>query len=361
MEILIVGGTFDRNGGKPSKIIDALAKSVIDFTMDESNGLNPLRVSVINGGNLSELTDSDSINFREYDALFWAPNISNDEAKIIPDIKSRNPKLLLISSKRVVEKEYTEADIIGRLLKTKSNLGLMITKPGDRYHFKLLDPLGNCYSDRDNIADVATAMMARVQKIYRMTRNPSKNIGEARDFQINPAFVEFIKHSASEFTKHVNAVNPNRLLGNASTRCMFGFPAERTEGRMFVTQRNIDKQLIDTNGFVEINPDEESVVEFYGDKKPSVDTPIQIRLFNYYPNINYMVHGHVYVEGAKTTHSKVPCGYLEEFDEIVALYPDRNEKAFAVNLRGHGCMLLAETVEDLWKMNAYISRDFPEY
>lgn len=352
MKILVVGGTFDRNGGRASKIIHSLYESFVAYEGNEDTD-----VSYINGGSLSDITDLD---FTVYDVLFWAPNISNDEAKIIPDIKKQNPKLLLISSKRVVEKHYTEGDIVGRLLKTKSNLGVMITKD-ERYRFRLMDPLGNCHVDTYSAEQLGSSIMKRVEFIRTMTRNGSRRVGERRDFVVNPDFIEFIKHSATEFTKHVNAVNPNRLLGNASTRCMFGFPAERSEGRMFVTQRNIDKQLIETDGFVEVNPAEETVVEFYGDKKPSVDTPIQICLFNYYPNINYMVHGHVYVNGAKMTHSKVPCGYLEEFDEIVALYPNRNEKAFAVNLKGHGCMLLAETVDDLWSMGEYVSRDFPEY
>lgn len=357
MEILIVGGTFDHDEGKPSKIIDTLAQTFVKEAERENN-VDVKGISVLNGGNLSELHN---IDFRECDVLFWAPNISNNEAKIIPDIKTKNPKLLLISSKRVVEKRYTEGDIVGRLLKTKSNLGVMITKHDDTYRFRLMDPLGNCHVDTLSVEQLASSMFLRILELRSMTRIGCRRIGDRRDFQVDPEFVKFVKHSATEFTKYVNAVNPNRLLGNASTRCMFGFPAERADGRVFVTQRNIDKQLIQTDGFVEVNPTKEGVVEYYGDKKPSVDTPIQIKLFNYYQNINYMVHGHVYIDGAKITARKVPCGYLEEFDEIVALYPDRNEKAFAVNLKGHGCLLLAESVEDLWALGRYVSRDFPEY
>lgn len=357
MEILIVGGTFDHGEGKSSKIIETLVRTLVKDA-ESPNDIVVTGINVLNGGSLDELRN---IDFCLYDVLFWAPNISNDEAKIIPDIKARNPKLLLISSKRVVEKHYTESDIIGRLLKTKSNLGVMITKDEGIYRFQLLDPLGNCYVSTTKVEELAGAMMDRVLFIRSMTRNASRKVGDRRGFEVDTNFIDFIKHSATEFTKHVNAINPNRLLGNASTRCMFGFPAERSDGRLFVTQRNIDKELIETDGFVEVNPAEETVVEYYGDKKPSVDTAIQIVLFNYYPHINYIVHGHVYIDGAKTTKSKVPCGYLEEFDEVVALHPDRNSRDFSVNLRGHGCLLLAEKVEDLWEMGQYVSRDFPEY
>ena len=193
-------------------------------------------------------------------------------------------------------------------------------------------------------------------------RLPSKKIGENREFTVNPNFIEFVKYSAQEFTKYVNAINPNRLLGNASTRCMYGFPAERKQDRIFVTQRNIDKQLIETKGFVEVNSANLECVEYYGDKKPSVDTPIQLRLFDYYKNINYIVHGHVYVENGKKTKNKVPCGFVEEFDEILDLYPSPDESGFVVNLRGHGCLIMAETVEQLWRIGKnYNSREFPEY
>lgn len=56
--------------------------------------------AVLNGGTLETL--------RAYDvtvpkALLWMPNVDNSEEKSLLRIKVRNPKLLLISMKRVVE------------------------------------------------------------------------------------------------------------------------------------------------------------------------------------------------------------------------------------------------------------------
>lgn len=355
MKFLIVGGNFDKDGGSPSKIISMLYQEIEDYIAD-SYSHNFSLIELVNGSTVDYLRN---IDFTKYDVLFWAPNISNDEEKIIPGIKQMNPKLFMISSKRVVEKQYQESDIIGRLLKTKSNLGVMITKK-DQYNFQVLDPLGNQYCNTTSIESLSKAIVDRLMFVKGLNRVRSIKVGDKRDISINPEFLEFVKHSATEFTKYVNAINPNRLLGNASTRCMFGFPAEKNDGRIFVTQRNIDKQLIENEGFVEVN-NREDVVEYYGDKKPSVDTPIQIKLFNYYSNINYMVHGHVYIDGAQITDSKIPCGYVEEFDEIVALYPSRDESLVVVNLRGHGCLIMAATVEQLWDFSErYKSREFPE-
>lgn len=347
MEMLICGGDFNRESGKRSSIIDKIYKELINF----------FNVELINGGNLSDILN---IDFLKYDVVFWSPNISNAEEKIIPDIKSKNQKLLLISTKRVIEKSYTDFDVVGHLLKNKSNLGVKITKDyKGLYEFKLIDPLGNEYYSGNEISSLSKEIVKRVKFIKSLKRIKSVRAGEKRDFEINPYFIEFIKHSGKEFSKYVNAVNPNRFLGNASTRCMFGFPAEKQNDRLFVTQRNIDKELIEKNGFVEVTKNTE-YVEYYGDKKPSVDTPIQIRLFEYYKNINFIVHGHIYIEDCQMTKSKIPCGFIEEFDEIIELHPSKEEKSFAINLKGHGCLIMAEKVEDLWKYAKFKSRELTE-
>jgi hypothetical protein len=351
----LIAGNFNVGTGSSSSVIDKISDSVNDHFKNYKFS-DEITLETLNGGCLNDLKN---IDFKSLDVLLWAPNISNDEEKIIPNIKLINPHLFLISSKRVVEKEYNESDIVGRLLKTRSNLGIMITK-SNLYNFKLLDPLGNCYSNTEDINVLSKSLVDRVLFIKSLKRVGSVNVGEKRDFVINEDFLKFVKYSAKEFTKHVNAINPNRLLGNASTRCMFGFPAEKNEGRIFVTQRNIDKELIKSSGFVEVSASE-NVIEYYGDKKPSVDSPIQVKLFNYYKNINYMVHGHVYIESAEFTKHKLPCGYIEEFDEIIAMHPSRDSSLIVINLLGHGCILMSSDVESLWSLPAYTSRDFPEY
>lgn len=344
MKVLIVGGTFDNDGGKPSFFVQEISKAFFEF-----------ETMTINGGSLDMIAMT---NFSIYDIIVWMPNIDNSEDKILPHIKKINPRCTLISSKRVIEKEYTEFDVIGRLLKSHSNLGIMITKD-EEYNFQLLDPLGNSYANTGNINELAENLVERIWEIRGMERVGSMSVGERRDFQVDNEFLKFIRYSAEEFTKYVNAINPNRMLGNASTRCMYGFPAQKTTETIIVTQRNIDKELIDNGGFVEVETTE-NIVKYYGDTKPSVDTPIQIKLFNHYDKIKYMVHGHVYIDGAPFTRNKIPCGFIEEFDEIVELFPDKDQGSFAVNLLGHGCLLMADSVEDLWKMGQYKSRPFPE-
>lgn len=346
MRAIVVGGTFDKDGGKASKVVDTLARE--------------LGWPVKNGGTLDEMRGMD---FKAYDVMLWMPNVSNDEEKILPDIKKQNGKMLLISTKRVVEKQYHEMDVIGRLLKSHSNLGVMIEQTaGGRYKFKLLDPLGNQYCNTDDITALAAAVKARVGEIRALTRIGSVKVGEAQPTGVEPEFIKTVIKLGDEFSRHVNAINPERFLGNASTRrttrCCHGFPAAREEDTYLVSRRNVDKQNMGPEDFVRVRKDED-IVRYYGDAKPSVDSPIQIRLFNHFKNVNYIVHGHVYVDGAPMTDSKVPCGHVEEFNEIAKIVPDKGATDFVVNLKGHGCLVFAKDLSFFDKVK-FKPRPFPE-
>lgn len=345
MNKLIVGGTFDELNGKPSYIVEKLALS--------------LGWTCVNGGNLKYIRTFDPAGI---DVLLWMPNISNDEAKVLGDLKKKNPHMILIQSKRVIEKEYFVSDVIGRLLKSHALLGIMITKESDAYRFRLLDPLGNQWADTSEIAEVGQAINSRIDYLSTLSRVQSKKMNTSTDYKVLQEFVEVVKRYGTEFTKFVNAVNPNRLLGNASTRCAKGFPAIRMNEHILVTKRNVDKQTLSLDDFVLVRAGlTDGFVQFEGDNKPSVDTPIQLKLFEYYKDVNYIIHGHAYVKNALATHHKLPCGYVQEFDEITQLVPDANAKNFNINLTGHGCLILADNLQYLEEQiqNLY-ARPFPE-
>lgn len=340
---LLVGGTFDAKGGKPSGLISKIGSQ--------------LGCPYINGGMLDMLY---KLNFSDLKVLLWFPNIDNSEDKILPLIKDSYPTLLLVQSKRITGNNYSEGDVVGRLLKSRSNLGVIFREVENLYHFQLIDPLGNEYVFTNSVPDFVYALENRINYLLSLTRIRSKTIvaDSSVSLPVSPEFVEIIREYGEEFTKYVNAVNPNRLLGNASTRCAKGFPAQRLENSYLVSRRNVDKTTLSENDFVQVAKDEDHVT-YFGNVKPSVDTPIQIRLFNYYSNINYMIHGHVYVKHANFTKSKVPCGYIEEFEEIKEVFPDPLTQNFCINLSGHGCLILANDLS-YFKGIELVGRPFPE-
>ena len=113
--------------------------------------------------------------------------------------------------------------------------------------------------------------------------------------------------------------------------------------------------------FVPVKPHMDKYIQYTGDFKPSVDAPIQIKLFDYYKNVKYMIHGHAYVLRAFITEHKIPCGFIEEFDDITSIIPDPNTANFCINLRGHGCLILANDIEYLHsQLDNLVARPFPE-
>lgn len=340
MSMFIVGGTFDKDGGKPSYFVDEM--------------LLMLNIEGINGGYLSDL----ELNFDGVDTLIWMPNISNAEDKILPSIKIKYPHIRLIQSKTITKGNYTDSDVVGRLLKSHSALGITFDKKPRGYLFKVLDPLGNLLCRTYLLGILCHTLKKRVDMLKDMTRMSSTSVGEVKSFHIEDEFTDVVRKFGTEFSTFVNAVNPNRLLGNASTRCESGFPAVREADRIFVSKRNVDKKTLSSVDFVEVEFSN-STINYYGNNKPSVDTPTQLLIFKHFPNIKYMIHGHVYVKGAPMTYDKIPCGFLEEFDSVLEEVPDTSTKNFAVNLRGHGCLIACSDLS-YFRTVEFEGRPFPE-
>lgn len=149
MQKIIVGGTYDNNGGKSSYIVDCLAQSL---------GKDWL---CVNGGTLDYIRQ---FNPEGVEVLIWMSNISNDEVKTLGDLKVKNPEMILIQSKRVIEKEYQPSDVVGRIQKSQSALGIMITKEEGHYRYRLLDAVGTVVTDTQDIAQVGQSINSELLK-----------------------------------------------------------------------------------------------------------------------------------------------------------------------------------------------------
>ena len=90
-------------------------------------------------------------------------------------------------------------------------------------------------------------------------------------------------------------------------------------------------------------------VRYYGNRKPSVDTPVQLKIYQNAPRINYMIHGHYYVYGAPFTLNFYPCGDLREYTDLSqAIALTYNKYAMgAINLQNHGFLLYSSNLEQL--------------
>ena len=376
-KVLIVGGTFDTEGGRPSKLIDSIYEELKQEPLFE--------VTLFNGGLVTSLHNIILPSVANYQVVLWFANVPNDVDKL-RDVKSINPKAILITSKRNDDNKYTFAELISRALSIKANLTVEFSKHEDKFNMMLFDPLGNVFYDGFEVADMCTHLMHRVGQLLAFTRVPSiqDTENEVPKVPDESDFFNFAHDCADIFHNLIRpAKGTERFLGNMSFRCQNGFPSFRGEdGIIYVSRRNVDKSDINAASFVPTYLDEKLNTKYFGYNKPSVDTPVQLRLYKFFPWANYMLHAHCYVDTTGIpdtimykTANPVPCGALEEVGEIWGPYIKQGHlweacyhkqpRLVAINLCGHGCILIAKDVEILKELqkhkdNCFVPRPIPE-
>ena len=292
---------------------------------------------------------------------------------------------MLISSKRNIDNKYSIQDLLERSFKLKSNLTVEFSKKENKYNMRLFDPLGNEWYDGLDIEKCAKAILDRLKIIKNITREKTikseenfenistffksdlNQIYKSNDNPVIPIkndFLSIVKNYAYVFAKEmVQKKDVKRFLGNASFRCPKGFPSFKEGKYIFVSKRNVNKEFIGINEFVPVYLENEKIY-YCGDNKPSVDTPIQFRLYSLLPNINYMIHSHCYIKNAPFTKNALPCGAVEEVKEIVDVLKnyynnDLNKDFYLINLVGHGSIMMSNKIEQLKNIDM-IGRKLPE-
>ena len=369
-KILFVGGNWDLEGGRQSKIVNEFSKYLSDAT-------------IFNGGNYNDLEAilESCIN---YDIVLWWANVPNYLPKI-RNVKDINYKAMLVSSKRNLDYKYSFQDLLQRSFALKSNLTIEFSKSSNLYSMKLFDPLGNVWYEGTSIKECFEELMDRLNFIKSITRESTVSSEENSGvlswlfntfkeemyksdnnstIPVKKVFLNLVREYASKFAEATfDTKDVKRFLGNASFRCPKGFPSFRDGKYIFVSKRNVNKEFIGIDEFVPVYL-ENGKIYYCGCNKPSVDTPIQVRLYEILPNINYMIHSHCYINGAPTTQKSLPCGAIEEVEEIKKLIEkeynnDFNKDFYLINLIGHGSIMMSKYPEQLMNIDI-IGRNLPE-
>lgn len=375
MTILIVGGTWNRefnnvteSYGRPSSLITKLANALTAYGL----------VDVYNGGRYDKLEDIIE-STPAYDVVFWWANVDNSLPKI-RNVKEIAPYTMLINSKRDDEDKYSFQELVQRSLVAKANLTWKFKKIADKtFETTIFDPLGSVWFKGTDFDAAIDACMNRLSFLKNMIRQPSIKTDKINIIPDEQDFVDVVRKYAAKFQKYMDSsVKTERFIGNASlrlikpfsdSRCGKGMPSFRgADNMIFVSKRNIDKQFITLDNFVPVYMDDNKLM-YCGDDKPSVDTPVQIRLYNAFPQINYMLHSHCYIKNAPFTRKAIPCGALEEADEVIntlasyKLYT-KTPQMFAVNLIGHGSIIMwnnmAQFHNEIEPKLEYYKREMPE-
>ena len=375
MTILIVGGTWNRefnnvteSYGRPSSLITKLANALTAYGL----------VDVYNGGRYDKLEDIIE-STPAYDVVFWWANVDNSLPKI-RNVKEIAPYTMLINSKRDDEDKYSFQELVQRSLVAKANLTWKFKKIADKtFETTIFDPLGSVWFKGTDFDAAIDACMNRLSFLKNMTRQPSIKTDKINIIPDEQDFVDVMRKYAAKFQKYMDSsVKTERFIGNASlrlikpfsdSRCGKGMPSFRgADNMIFVSKRNIDKQFITLDNFVPVYMDDNKLM-YCGDDKPSVDTPVQIRLYNAFPQINYMLHSHCYIKNAPFTRKAIPCGAIEEADEVINTLASyklyiKTPQMFAVNLIGHGSIIMwnnmAQFHNEIEPKLEYYKREMPE-
>lgn len=396
LKILMIAGDWTDGGEKsrPSGIMQKIAAEILSCK-DKIESFN-----FKNGGNYNELADIYRNQMSDYNVVFWFPNIDNKLPKIITmdDIKQKYPKIMLITSKNNRSGKYGFEELIQRALVSKSNLMIEIANTDNFLCcFRLFDPLMNVFYEGADIKMLTKTLMKRLmylrsitrQKTYQTTDDKSLILKwyfdqfteefDQSDRKIDvpdmPEFIDLVHKYADIFSQLMpHSCNQERFIGNCSVksspvigRCSKSMPSFKKDGMIFVSKRNIDKSQIQMEHFVPVFM-QNGRIKYCGNDKPSVDTPVQIRLYDALPEIRFMIHSHCYIKNTVTdaymTDTVNPCGAVEEADEILKLiderYGGRNNKHYFINLKGHGSIIMGHDIESL-KNIEFISRPSPEY
>ena len=333
--MLVVGGTFDENGGKKSSLIEKLFKNKIN-----DNDL------FINGGNIKDIDNILKL-VPNYKIIAWFPNISNEYPKT-RNIKELNPYSLFIMSKRN-DGKYTVRDIIIKGLENNANLII-------EFYMQDIDVLGYSWSKKiNNIEEFKKILFDRIEFLLTTKRvqTYSDNTKNNNYNLVPDEYIKLNKEYAKVFDKLlIEIAQTTRYLGNCSARI---------KNKIFMSQRDIDKKALNRKTFIEVYKKNNKI--FYkGNLKPSKDTAIQLELYKNYKQINHIIHCHCYIRDGYFTSIQCPCGDLKEIDEIKKVIKNNgleNNNVIKINLIGHGSIIMTNNIKELYNVN-YIKRNYPE-
>jgi len=323
MNMVIVGG--DPLTNKKSKIIDMIYDNFKDnFNTKLYNGIP-------------------CDNISESDITLWMPDIDNKEEKVYPKKKTGS---VLICSK-VLRDGRTKFDAVSRIFNMNGNAVICITKDIDTYSFELIDALGNTWGDKSSSVETLCANI----KAFNLWSSSQQRISLMQRFVPEKEFIEINKQLAQKVQNSIGS----RYFGNVSTRCMKLFPSNRDnkdENVFLFSSRNSNKEFLTEDDFVIVKTNTVTNIvtntvfgEFYGNKKPSVDTPIQLELYKYFKNINYMIHGHAFIKDAIYTDDYFPCGDMREVQSVKdCLKGEFDTGVIILNLKNHGFLIGAENL-----------------
>ena len=247
MKTLIVGGRF---GNIPKK--SSVIKKITD-SFNQNEFQSPDNTKIINGGTVTDLI---SISLTGFQLILWFPDIDNLESKHYP-VKDQGA--VLICSK-VSRETNDRIQAVARIFKIHANAVVLISKEKNKFQFELIDALDNTWGYKNDDINMLTAGIRNLASWTFASKRSSLYKDKSLEKLVN-----LNRQVADRFQADMG-----RYFGNCSTRCMSMFPSTR----YYFSRRNVDKTRLEVSDMVMT-----TILSYYGENKPSIDTPVQMALY----------------------------------------------------------------------------------
>jgi hypothetical protein len=346
-ELLVIAGVFNENGGAASSFADAFVRqSGTHFTIQSCNGgtLERLQTVIRSAG--------------RFPAVVWLAQV--DDSSCISRIKETNKRCLLVQARRNDRKMHTIAEIVSDMIESRTNLCLVIDHDTKQFDFKVVDALGNLWYEGADTTELIRRLKWYISYALDLTRlstiatdlDKKETVVEDDFFKIVRLYSAMFKAISGKSVEGEPAFDETRF------RCLHGYPSMRIDDTILISCRSIENDSISKSDFIAVENRGDRIC-YSGSCKPGTDALVHLGLYRYYENIRYIIHGHCYVENAPTTMMHVPCGCLEEVEEIKKIFQNRHNTDFAINALGHGCYICAQNL-GCFTQCRLVAKPFPE-
>lgn len=264
--------------------------------------------------------------------------------KEIP-ILNKPPGSLLLYGKYVGHREKLYSSFISHKIinETKSD-GVIIIKPivKNFYRFELVDKLGNYWGKARNF----TKFMKSIVKLYEFyaKSNYGSVVHQPRLIVPEPSQkLELLIDMTTDLSVRIGLHYDVEDLVDFNLNYTRLYPSIREGQGLFVSKRNVENNFIEITDMVYI----EDNTYFNMTNICAIDTPFHSKIYEKYPQINFIIHGHAYIKNVPYTKEYYDCGDINNLENLEL------KDWGLLNLKNHGFLIYTHSMQQLANATRY--------
>ena len=348
MNALIIYG-----GSKVETYLSRFTRVLVSYISDALGSGSATTIECESNYDISYLT---SIRYKTFDTILFFPCNPSDYSVAANLIKVKNPNTLLVTLLDNPNDDMQMLHKINLALESRSNLFVEVTKKGRLCMASVSDPLGNVFNENTTIMPIiAKTLINRLRQLsgYSRMRSIQTAIDTIADKSSATKFIEAV--SCYSETIHAGRDIPFRMIQPSMKIGKDTFFSKRWCRDIDITVPSMMSS--DLAG---------EFVSFYGDQRPSLDTPAHLMLYKKLPWARFIIHSRSYILDAPLVDEVFSCGAVELWHKVMAMHrllgcskKARRGKMIRLNLNGNGSIIISEAQEDMFDI-PYIERHVPE-